>query len=37
LLEKYKADGRSTPGPPQRNDPAVNLGKKGGLAVEKSE
>ena len=37
LLEKYKADGRSTPGPPQRNDPAVNRGKRGGLAVEKSE
>ena len=27
LLEKYVADGRSTPGPPQLNDAAVNIWK----------
>ena len=27
LLEKYVADGRSTPGPPQQNDVAVNIWK----------
>ena len=37
LLEKYKADARSTPGLPQKNDPALDLRKKGGPAVEKSE
>ena len=29
LLERYVADGRSTPGPPQKNDAAINLWKKG--------
>ena len=29
LLEKYIADGRSTPGAPQKNDAAINLWKKG--------
>jgi arylsulfatase A-like enzyme len=29
LLELYVADGRSTPGPPQRNDAAVDIWKRG--------
>ena len=37
LLDRYKADGRSTPGPPQRNRRASSLREKSGGAVEKSE
>ena len=37
LLEKYVAEGRSTPGKPQTNDAAINLWKKGGAAAEASE
>ena len=29
LLEKYIADGRSTPGVPQKNDAAIKLWKEG--------
>ena len=29
LLEKYVADGRSTPGTPQKNDTAIKLWKEG--------
>jgi arylsulfatase A len=32
LLEKYVAEGRSTPGKPQRNDVAVDIWKQGGRA-----
>ena len=37
LLERYKADGRSTPGPPQRKRPGSDLEEKNDGAVEKSE
>ncbi len=38
LLEKYVADGRSTPGAPQKNDAAINIFKKGAAgAAEESE
>jgi hypothetical protein len=30
LLEKYIADGRSTPGAPQKNDAAVDMWKNSG-------
>jgi hypothetical protein len=34
LLEKYVADGRSTPGPKQQNDAQINLWKdKGGKSA----
>jgi len=29
LLEKYVKDGRSTPGPAEKNDSPVNIWKKG--------
>jgi arylsulfatase A-like enzyme len=37
LLERSKAIGRSTPGPPQTNTPPFSLRKKGGPAIKTSE
>jgi arylsulfatase A len=37
LLEKYVADGRSTPGPPQKNDVPINLWKDTKPAENNSE
>lgn len=37
LLEKYVADGRSTPGPAQKNDTAVNIGTKKDSKVDETE
>ena len=37
LLEKYKRDGRSTPGPAQSNDTITDLRKKGGQAPGTTE
>ena len=37
LLEKYVADGRSTPGPPQKNDVPINLWKDTKPAEDNSE
>jgi trimethylamine:corrinoid methyltransferase-like protein len=37
LLEKYVADGRSTPGAKQKNDVAIDIFKKNGSKVDESE
>ena len=37
LLQKYIADGRSTPGTKQKNDVAIDIYKKNGSKVDESE